>query len=204
MIFEKRNTNVTYNYLRLALCIISFFLLSNNTHAEVAIGDTGAPVTIIEYASLSCDYCVKFHREVLPLIKSKYISKGNVRFIYRHYPTSKASLRGAVAAQCAGREHYYNLLNILFATVEDWSRSKNIDMALTEAAASIGLNNKSFSDCLYDPDQEEIVNSMREDATFNYDVTGTPTFLINEKLVRGIKDYDEMEILIQDALKNAK
>ena len=203
MIFRK-NIRATYNYLRIALCISSFFLLSVNTHAEVAIGDSDAPVTVIEYASLTCDYCVKFHREVLPLIKSRHISNGNVRFIYRHYPTSKAALRGAVAAQCAGPEHYYNFLNILFATVEDWSRSKNIDIALIEATASIGLNNKNFSDCIYDPQQEEIVNSMREDATFNYDVTGTPTFLINEKLVRGIKDFDEMEMLIQDALNHEK
>ncbi len=190
--------------LQTLFLLILFSILSSDIQAELALGDADASVTIIEYASLTCGYCVRFHREVLPEIKSRHISKGNVRFIYRHYPTSHAALRGAVAVNCAGPEHYHNMLNILFATVEGWSRSRNIDFALTESAASIGLNNKEFGECLNDPKQEEAVKSMKENAAFDYDVAGTPSFLINEKLIRGIKNIDEMEMLIQEALSEVK
>ena len=189
--------------LSIIFCAIAC-LFTSSAYADYALGSPSAPVTIIEYGSLTCDYCVRFHRDVLPLIESRHIETGNVRFIYRDFPTSVTALQGAVAAQCSGSNQYYMMLNSLFRTVGDWALAKDVNLALIELASSLGLNKEAFKTCLEDPLQSQIIENERDQAIFEHDVTGTPTFLINDKLVRGIKNIDEIEILIQDALNHAK
>jgi len=192
-------------WIRLPIVFIAIvFFFTFSAQADFTLGDPHAPVTIVEYGSLTCDYCVQFHKEVLPLIKSRHIEKGNVRFIYRDFPTSAVATRGAVAAQCAGPNQYYTMLNVLYATVGDWSQTKDVDAALVVHAISVGLNSDTFSACLNDPQQTLSVNSAKEQAVFKHDVTGTPTFLINGNIVRGTKNIDEMEVLIHEALERAK
>lgn len=200
--FQKRKSHALWNCFYLLLVIIAIFM-SSNVHADFVLGSNKAPVTIIEYGSLTCDYCVKFHREVLPLIKLRHIEKGSVRFIYRHFPTSAAATRGAVAAQCAGTNKYYAMLDTLFHTVGDWSRAKDVDAALVGYASFVGLDEKSFKACLGDPQQTQSVKKEQQLAVDKYDVRGTPTFLINKKIVRGIQDIEEIEVLIREAQSRA-
>ncbi|MDW3094696.1 MAG: DsbA family protein [Gammaproteobacteria bacterium] len=163
------------------------------------MGNTQAPVTIIEYGSITCGKCVRFHREVLPLLKSDYIKTGKVRFIYRDYPTSDEAYRGAIAAHCAGPDKYYPLLDALYHAVADWSQAKDVEIALTDIAISLDLNRETFSTCLNDPQQALNIEKEREEAVLEYDVFGTPTFIINGKVIRGLKTFDEMKVLIEKA-----
>ena len=189
--------------LQISIITIALFF-SCSAHADIDLGDSQAPVTIIEYGSITCDYCIRFHREVLPLLKSRYIETGKVRFIYRDYPTSSAAIRGAVAAHCGGPKHYYILLNTLYNSVEDWSQTKDIDAALVDIATSLGLNRETFNSCINDPQQTLNVENEREEAVFKHDVTGTPTFLINGNIVRGKQNFDEIEVLIEKATIQTK
>lgn len=166
---------------------------------ELALGSEHAPVTLIEYGSLTCDYCIHFHREVLPHISSQYIETGRVRFVFRDFPTSENAHRGAVAARCAG-DQYYEMLKILFAKVGRWSRSGDVDAALAHHATSIGLEKTQFLNCLNDSRQHAAVTKEQEEAKTRFNVIGTPTFLINGKLVRGKKTIEEMETLLKEAL----
>lgn len=166
---------------------------------ELALGSEFAPVTLIEYGSLTCDYCIHFHREVLPHISSKYIETGRVRFIFRDFPTSENAHRGAVAARCTG-DRYYKMLDILFTEVGRWSQSRDVDAALTHHATAIGLKKKPFLNCLNDTRQHVAVTKEQQEAKTKLNVIGTPTFLINGKLVRGKKTIEEMEILLKEAL----
>lgn len=166
---------------------------------ELALGSEHAPVTLIEYGSLTCDYCIHFHREVLPHISSQYIETGRVRFVFRDFPTSENAHRGAVAARCAG-DQYYKMLEILFTEVGRWSLSRDVDAALAHQATSIGLKKKPFLHCLNDTRQHVVVSKEQQDAKTRFAVLGTPTFLINGKLVRGKKTFAEMEILLNEAL----
>tara|TARA_R110002096_G_scaffold74776_3_gene177055 strand:- start:910 stop:1476 length:567 start_codon:yes stop_codon:yes gene_type:complete len=175
------------------------FWFSLAANAEPALGSADAPVTIVEYGSLTCDYCVRFHREVLPLIRSRHIDTGRVRFIYRDFPTSMAAIRGAVAARCAA-DDYYTMLDALYVSVGSWSRTLDVDAALIQQAASLGVDKETFRACLDDPQHERAIDDEQRRATTEYGVTGTPTFLINDKIVRGVKAIDEMEALIEDAL----
>lgn len=185
------------------IIIVSSSSFSIGASTEPALGSPHAPVTIIEYGSLTCDYCIRFHREVLPLLKSRHIDTGRVRFVYRDFPTGKAATRGAVAARCAG-EQYYKMLDILYAKVGNWSRARNMDVSLSQLAASLGLEEKRFKPCLNEAQNTRVIISGQQQATREHGVIGTPTFIINGKIVRGIKDIDQIELLIEKALLNTR
>lgn len=187
--------------LRIPILIVVIAGLSLTAAAsdERALGNAQAPVTLIEYGSLTCGYCISFHREVLPLIQSRHIDTGRVRYIYRDFPTSAAATRGAVAARCAG-DQYYRMLGVLFAEVGRWSQSDDIDAALTQQSATLGIDQKRFHACLNDPRHSLAVTEGQQQAISEFDVLGTPTFLINGRIVRGKKTIQEMEALIKAAL----
>jgi len=165
---------------------------------EVALGRVQAPVTIIEYGSLTCDYCIYFHREVLPHIQSRYIDTGQVRFIYRNFPTSNAAIRGAVAARCAG-DQYYKMLDVLFAQVGTWAGADDVDKALIKKAAGLNINEEDFQACLNDPSQDQAIVAVQLQAKKEFDIRGTPTFVVNGKVVRGKQTIEKMDALIKEA-----
>ena len=179
---------------------IATLLFSWPVTAEYALGDSGAPVKIVEYASFSCRYCVQFHRAVFPLLKARHIDTGRVQFIYRHYPTSSAALRGAVAAHCAGSAWYYEMLDVLYLSVARWQQAPNIDEALVQEAASLGLDEAQFAACLNEPQRAERIRVGQRRAQATHGVRGTPTFIINGQVVRGLLRVDELNALIERAL----
>ena len=195
------NTNLQNVRVRCAVLLIAAVALSftASARAEPVLGSDRAPVTIIEFGSLTCDYCVRFHREVLPRVQSRYIETGQVRFIYRDFPTGEAATRGAVAARCAS-DDYYTMLDALYADVGNWSRAQDINAALIQLATSLGLATREFRACLNNPGQRRAIANQQRTATKEYGVLGTPTFLINDKIVRGKQDFEQMKLLINAAL----
>ena len=90
---------------------------------EQILGDPDAPVTIIEYASLTCPHCAQFHNEVLPELKERYIAPGKVRLIYRDFPLDQVALAAAALAHCDGSDRYFSMLDVLFETQRNWARA---------------------------------------------------------------------------------
>lgn len=182
-----------------AIVAVSSLIAPFASSEEIVLGDTNAPVTLIEYGSLTCGNCIKFHNYVLPRVKKRYIEEGDVRFIYRHFPTSDAATQGAVAAQCAGKR-YYEMLDKLYSTVADWYKAENKNAIFAQQAALLGLDSKMFLSCLGEAKNLESVVNQQKAAKKDYDVVGTPTFVINEKVVRGNKSFVEMKTLINEAI----
>ena len=177
-----------------------YVLMPSLAAAELAMGPPNAPVTLVKYGSLTCGHCVRFHHNVLPHLKRKYIDTGRVRFIFRDYPTSAKATRGAVAARCVSSEAYYSTLHTLFQSVGQWSRASDVDAALKQKVAELGLNTAEFRDCLKDPASEAAVVQSRRQGAQEFDVLGTPTFLLNGQIVRGTRTLEQMEALIDNAV----
>ena len=178
----------------------SMLMVSFASSEEVSLGNTQAPVTIFEYGSLTCGKCLHFHKYVYPQVKKHYIDEGIVRFIFRPFPTSGAAVHGARAAQCAG-EKYYDMLDVLFTTVANWSRAENRDDLFVQHATSLGLNSENFLNCISDEKRLDDILNQQQAAKSDLDVTGTPTFFINGKIMRGKRSFVEMKALISEALK---
>ena len=191
---------IVKNWMRLVIFVAaSNLIVSFASSEELSLGSKQAPVTIIEYGSLTCDNCLSFHRYVYPQFKKHYIDTGTVRFIYRHFPTGGAAVYGARAANCAG-DKYYEMLDTLFSNVGKWFRAENRGAIFVKYAASLGVNSDAFSTCISNEKHLDDILSQQRAAKKKYDVIGTPTFFINGKIVRGKRSFVEMKALISDAL----
>ncbi len=188
--------------LQFSIKVIFMLFFSCSVQAEIGLGSPAAPVTIIEYGSYTCGYCVRFHREVLPLIESFYVETGKVHYIYHEYPIDTAATHGAVAVQCTNSTYQYALHNALYNSVENWSKSDDINAAIINIALTLGIDAEPFSSCLNDPQRTLSVKNAKEEAIFNHDVSVTPTFFINNKVIRGMQEFNEMEVLIENAINH--
>jgi len=195
---------IVKNWMRLVILVAaSHLMVSFASSEELALGSQQAPVTIIEYGSLTCDNCLSFHKYVYPKFKKHYIDTGTVRFIFRHFPTGGAAVYGARAVNCAG-DKYYEMLDKLFSSVGRWVRAENREAIFVEYATSLGLNSAAFITCVSNKKHLDDIISQQLAAKKKYDVIGTPTFFINGKMVRGKRSFVEMKALISEALNKQK
>ncbi len=160
---------------------------------EHVLGKADAPLTIIEYASMTCPHCAKFDTEVMPRIKSEFIDKGLVRFVFRPFPLDGLSARASLLAQCAPAEGYFSMVNILFRSQNDWARASDPLAALKQIGRTAGLSNADIDRCVADqPALDRIVAGIKE-AQAKFDVDSTPSFVINGKKYTNMPfdDYQE-------------
>src|SRR5262244_2059194 len=110
-------------------------------------GQADAPVTIVEYASMTCPHCSHFHESTYPELKKKYIDTGKVRFIFREFPLDALAAAAAMLARCAGNDKFFPLVEAFFAQQKDWVVQKPLQplMAISKQA---GLSEAGFNECL--------------------------------------------------------
>ena len=170
------------------------------TVSERVLGDPDAPVTIIEYSSLTCPHCAAFHTGTLPAIKERFIETGQAKIVYRDFPLDQNALNAAVIAHCAGDVRYFAFLEAMFASQERWSRSSNPTESLLQLAGLGGMPREQAEACLADDAMLDAVLQMRLDGQAEYSVSSTPTFIINGETVSGNRSVDEFATVIESAL----
>jgi protein-disulfide isomerase len=167
---------------------------------ERILGNPDAPVTIIEYASLTCPHCAQFHTEVLPELKERYIAPGKVRLIYRDFPLDQTALAAAALAHCAGPERYFSMLDVLFETQSNWARAGDPIAALKRLGKLGGLTEQEMTACLADEELTDGILRQRLAGQNEYDIGSTPTFIIDGKAYSGSRDVEEFGELIDPLL----
>jgi protein-disulfide isomerase len=150
---------------------------------EMAIGVENAPITLIEYSSLSCPYCAKFHEDVLPKLKTEYIDTGKVRYIMREFPLNDAAFAGSVIARCVDPSRSFALAELLFKRQQDWAFKDNAFEPLKLYAKQAGITEEKFNACLNDANLQQKIKDVREQGA-KYGVDSTPTFFVNGKLYK--------------------
>lgn len=168
--------------------------------SERVLGDPDAPVTIIEYSSLTCPHCAAFHANTLPAIKERFIETGQARLVYRDFPLDQNALNAAVIAHCAGEDRYFAFLEAMFASQDRWARSSNPTESLIQLAGLGGMARERAEACLADDAMLDAVLQMRLDGQAEFDVASTPTFIINGQMVSGNRSVDEFATVIEAAL----
>jgi protein-disulfide isomerase len=167
---------------------------------DMYLGKADAKVTIIEYASLSCPHCAKFNAEVLPRVKSDYIDKGLVRWVYRDYPLNNPAYLAAVLAHCGSPLRYFGLVDKLFRSQDYWAVQPQPIVALKQIGVNEGIDEKTYDACLADQKLKDKIISRLQEASTKYKVEATPSFLIGGKLYSGELPFDDLKKLIDDAL----
>ena len=157
---------------------------------DMAIGAPEAPISLIEYFSLTCPHCRDFHTNTFPRLRTEYVDSGKVRFIARDFPLNRPALDAAILAQCAGPERYFAFIETLFNTFDNWTRSADYVKALGQIGQLGGVSTAQFDDCLGDAALEAKIFSTMLEAQETYDVKSTPTFIINGKKQEGSLHFE--------------
>lgn len=159
---------------------------------DMVLGKSDAPVTIVEYASLTCPHCASFHADILPALKTEYIDTGKAKLIFRDFPLDQLAFAGAVLARCAGPERYFTYLNVLFAQQRQWASAADPKAALVQIARLGGMSAEQFEKCLMDKPLGDYILNSRLEGNQKYNVNSTPTLLINGKAEPGVPSLDEL------------
>ena len=167
---------------------------------DMAVGDPEAPVTVIEFFSLTCPSCERFHKNVYNRLKPDYVDTGRVRFVARDFPLNAPALQAAVLAHCAGRERYFTFIDVLFQTFDDWAGSRDYTDKLGQIGELGGVSRDRFADCLADKDLENAILQSRMDGHAEYDVSGTPTLVVNGEIYDGKMTFDALSTHIDRLL----
>jgi protein-disulfide isomerase len=168
---------------------------------EQALGAENAPVTIIEYASMTCGHCADFHNKTYPTLKSKYIDTGKVRYILREFPLDPIAAGAFMLARCAGKDKYFPLVEAFFAQQSTWAVRQPIPPMLA-IAKQAGFTEDSFNKCLENQEVLDGIEWVRKRGQEKFGVSSTPTFFINGKVVRGTLTVEDLEKHIEPYLKS--
>jgi protein-disulfide isomerase len=175
-------------------------LLKPGPLGDKTLGDEAAPVTIIEYASMTCGHCANFHKRTWPDLKKDYIETGKVRFIFREFPLDPVASAAFMLARCAPQEKYFDIVDIMFEEQRAWAFTDNPYQSLLDFSKQIGFTQESFEECLTNQGLLDAVNAVRERGANEFGVNSTPTFFINGEKHSGALSIDEMGKIIEENL----
>ena len=177
-------------------------LLKAGPLPEISIGSKDAPVTIIEYASLTCGHCADFHKGTYPKLMEKYVDTGQLRYIFREFPLDRLSLAGFLVARCAGPDRLLPMIDFLFAEQANWviQDPKAALAKLQGYAKQAGFTEEQFRQCLANEKYINGINELRTRAHEKFGINSTPSFFINGKLFKGNADLEKFEELMKPHL----
>jgi protein-disulfide isomerase len=166
------------------------------TKDDRILGNPEAPITIVEYASLTCPHCAHFANDVLPEIKKEWIDTGKAKLVLRDFPLDEPALRAAMIARCASPERYYAFADTFFAAQEKWVRSGDYREALARLAKLGGMGQAEFDTCINNTELENKIVEGRLRATQELEVSSTPTFFVNGSKLAGAPTKEEFDKLL--------
>ncbi len=167
---------------------------------DVALGSDKAPVTIIEYASMTCPHCAHFSETTFPELKKRYIDTGKVRFIFREFPFDKVAAAAFMLARCAGKDRYMAVVETLFAKQGEWAVNEP-RAPLQNIAKQLGFTDETFKACLTNQKVLDDIEVVRNRAVQKLGVNSTPTFFVNGKKLTGDMPIETLAKEIDPYLK---
>ena len=168
---------------------------------EHALGDKDAPVTIVEYASMTCSHCATFHAQTYPELKKRYIETGKVRYILREFPFDPLAAGAFMLARCAGEDRYHPMVETLFSQQRNWAIQKPIE-PLFAIARQAGFSREKFDACLSDQKLLDGIEQVRNRGAKEFGVDSTPTFFINGQRFTGVMTIEQMAKVIDPMVKS--
>ena len=188
----------------LIICIFLIFskyeIIKAKTDEEMFLGNKDAKIVVIEYASMTCIHCANFHKEVYPKIKENYIDTNKIKFIFRDFPLDKQALFGSVLTKCAPKEKYFDFVKLILNTQKKWIASDNtFQDKLKNIGKLAGLNENKINTCFKDEQIVDNILKSRSDAEKKYNITSTPSLIINEKKYSAMS-YETFEKIIESLI----
>jgi protein-disulfide isomerase len=167
---------------------------------DVVLGSDKAPVTVIEYASMTCPHCAHFSTTTFPELQKRYIDTDKVRFIFREFPLDALAAAGFMLARCGGNDKFLPIIETLFAKQPEWMVQEPI-APLKSIAKQFGYTEQSFEQCLANQKVLDAIQDVRDRAAEKLGVNSTPTFFVNGKKLVGDQSIEALAKEIDPYLK---
>jgi protein-disulfide isomerase len=171
---------------------------------DFTIGSDDAPVTIIEYASMTCGHCARFHNDVLPELKARYIDTGKARLVFRDFPLDLGAAWGSMIGHCADdSEEAIARTNALFKRQEDWAfggSEESVRSGLVSVLEPFGMTEAAIETCVSDQILLHSIAQRAVRAGREFGVTSTPTFFINGLKLEGVAPVEAFAEIIDPLL----
>ena len=174
------------------------------TKDDRTMGDPKAPVLVVEYAALTCPHCAHFNETVFPKFKAKYIDTGKVYYVFRVFPLSSVDLAVESLARCLPTESYFNFVDLLFKNQISWDpeyQPLDVHAGILSVARMAGMGGEQADKCMQDKTQLERASRVGDDGQKRYNITGTPTFIVNGKVHGGQYDWEGLQKELDTVLK---
>ena len=169
------------------------------------LGNDDAPLTIIEYASMTCPHCAHFHTDVMPSIKTNWIDTGKARLVYRDFPTGpiNVSLAVSMITQCAPKAQYFPVVGLLFKSQDRWAGANPPIDEIKRLVALAGLSSNDVDACLQRKDLSRALEDRAMQGSAQYNIQSTPTLIIGSERMEGAQSYAEVNRLLEAAYAKA-
>ncbi|HMI96465.1 MAG TPA: DsbA family protein [Micropepsaceae bacterium] len=177
---------------------------------DMVHGSASAPVTMIEYASMTCPHCAQFQKDIIPKLNKDYVDTGKVKVIFREYPLDGAARMASAVARCLPGDQYFSFIDLLFKNQMNWIKDfdnnnqltrEDILEGLTQMGRFAGLSREKVQSCADDPKNLALVDGNWMEGQTKYNVNSTPTFIINGTTHAGEIPYDELQKIIDPLVK---
>ncbi|MBU8539247.1 thioredoxin domain-containing protein [Falsiroseomonas tokyonensis] len=168
--------------------------------AERSVGRADAPVTVIEYFSLTCGHCAAFHRETYPKVKSDLIESGRMRLVFRDFPLDGLALAAAAVARSLPPERYEPFISTLLSTQDRWAFARGGDPReeLFKVAALAGMSRAKYDEVLADQSLARAILAARVAGQQEHNVSATPTFVFGNRPVSGAIAFPRFAALVAE------
>lgn len=167
---------------------------------DMVLGSADAPITIIEYASMTCSHCADFHKFAFRRLKENYIDTGKVRLVFREFPLDQYALEASVFARCAGDDRYFDIVDMLFEKQLEWVTAGNIGGKLRSYGLAEGLGEDEYDACQENEVLLRRLAARRIEGRETYGVSATPSLVVNGKLYEGSRRYAHLAAFLDDLL----
>lgn len=163
---------------------------------DIIVGNPSAPITVVEYASLTCPHCGRFHKETMPSFKEQLIDTGQAKLIYRHLPLDQSALAGSLAASCAPEDIRFEVVSTLFDQVAVWAPDIKKMVPVLQSKFGDRIDAAEMLKCASNSElANEIVNGMTK--AIDNGVASTPTFFINGEKFDGFISPENFAVLVK-------
>ncbi len=176
--------------------------IDTSTIREMALGAEDAPVTIVEYASFTCPHCRRFHEGPFKKLKAEYIDTGKVRFIYHDVYFDRYGLWAAMIARCEP-EKFFGIADLIYKGQSEWTRGETpqeIVGNLRKIGRLAGIPDDKLDACLSDQQKAQALVAWYQQNAQRDGIQGTPTFIINGKLVEN-QPWEDLKAVIEAELQ---